>query len=123
MDSFNLPIHLATKKEVEEIVCSEGSFDINKMDGFVLPWDAQAEAAHAAGNNNNNNDNDIILDKYRRGELVSNFFRAFTEPILAAHFGSSVMDELFVRYAKKLEDHLSREVLLFFNLVVCLSKR
>ncbi|KAI3448994.1 hypothetical protein Pfo_005659 [Paulownia fortunei] len=114
LHSFNMPIYTPSKEEVETVIRSEGSFNLDKLEYFLVPWDAHVQYG---------NTNDQHIDKYRRGELVSNFIRAYTEPVIAAHFGSSIIDELYGRYAKKLAEHLSREEPLFFNIVICLSKK
>ncbi|KAK4397146.1 Benzoate carboxyl methyltransferase [Sesamum angolense] len=114
LHSFNMPIYTPSKQEVEAAILSEGSFTLYKLEDFLVPWDAHVE--HSNSNNHR-------PDKYRRGELVSAFIRAYTEPILATHFGTSVMDDLYTRYAKKLAEYLSVETPTYFIHVVSLSKK
>ncbi|KAL7126006.1 hypothetical protein ABFS83_14G155700 [Erythranthe nasuta] len=111
LHSFNLPMYAPSKQEIEEIVLSEGSFNLDKLDEFVLPWDIHVTS------------NDNLDDKYRIGELVLKFIRAFMEPILAAHFGNSVMDEVYGRYGKKLGELQSEDAPPFPNVVICLTKK
>lgn len=111
MHAFNLPIYTPSKQEVEEIVRGEGSFNLDKFEDFLVPWDVHVDRGSAD-----------VDDYKRRGELVSSFIRAFTEPVLAAHFGKSVMDEVYERYGKKMGKLLSKEVPSFFDMVICLSK-
>ncbi|EYU42294.1 hypothetical protein MIMGU_mgv1a024916mg [Erythranthe guttata] len=89
LHSFNLPIYPPSKEQVEEIVRSEGSFDLNELEEFALPWDVHVTSS-------------AKLDKNGWAKLVTNFIRAFSEPTLAAHFGSSIMNEVFERYGKKM---------------------
>ncbi|KAL0346482.1 UNVERIFIED_CONTAM: Benzoate carboxyl methyltransferase [Sesamum calycinum] len=114
LHSFNMPIYTPSKQEVEAAILSEGSFTLYKLEDFLVPWDAHVE--HSNSNNHR-------PDKYRSGELVSAFIRAYTEPILATHFGTSVMDALYTRYAKKLAEYLSLETPTYFIHVVSLSKK
>ncbi|KAH6767580.1 hypothetical protein C2S52_018563 [Perilla frutescens var. hirtella] len=109
---FNLPIYPACKEEVEAVIRREGSFNLDAIDSFRIPWDAHVSDSEVK----------------RRGELVSNFVRAFTEPVLAAHFGTSIMNDLFQSYANKLAHHLSttnqgeEERPSFFHFILTLTK-
>ncbi|KAL7083458.1 hypothetical protein ACP275_14G163800 [Erythranthe tilingii] len=110
LHSFNLPIYPPTKEQVEEIVRSEGSFALNELEEFSLPWDV-----HVTSSAN--------LDKYGWAKLVTNFIRAFSEPTLAAHFGSSIMNEVFEWYGKKMVEVDSKEIPPFPNMVISLTKK
>ncbi|KAL7083459.1 hypothetical protein ACP275_14G163900 [Erythranthe tilingii] len=110
LHSFNLPVYPPTKEQVEEIVRSEGSFALNELEEFVLPWDV-----HVTSSAN--------LDKYGWGKLVTNFIRAFLEPTLASHFGSSLMNEVFERYGNKIVEVDSKEIPPMANMVISLTKK
>ncbi|KAL7083456.1 hypothetical protein ACP275_14G163700 [Erythranthe tilingii] len=110
LHSFNLPVYPPTKEEVEEIVRSEGSFNLDKLEEFVLPWDVHTGSAN--------------LDRYGWGKFVTNFIRAFSEPTLAAHFGSSIMDDVYRRYEKKMVEAGPKEIPRPFpNMLVSLTKK
>ncbi|KAK6162744.1 hypothetical protein DH2020_002585 [Rehmannia glutinosa] len=84
--SFNMPVYAPCPQEVEAIIRGEGSFNLDKMEVVRVPWDA---------NDNDDYNNDMVFDKYRSGKLVANCVRAFMEPLLACHFGSSInVDEI-----------------------------
>ncbi|KAK6162740.1 hypothetical protein DH2020_002581 [Rehmannia glutinosa] len=88
--SFNVPLYHPCLQEVEAIICSEGSFNLDKLEVFQVPWDSN--------------------DGYKSGKLVAGNVRAFMEPMLASHFGSSInVDDVFESYAKKMEEYLSKE--------------
>ncbi|KAK6120744.1 hypothetical protein DH2020_045512 [Rehmannia glutinosa] len=106
LHSFNMPIYTPCKQEVEAAIREEGSFTLDKLECFLVPWDA-----HVVKNGNTD------------GELVANFIRAYTEPVIATHFGSSIIDDLYGRYAKKLAEYLSKEEPSFFNMVISLTKK
>ncbi|GAU15275.1 hypothetical protein TSUD_03420 [Trifolium subterraneum] len=57
------------------------------------------------------------------GERVAKTIRAVVESMLESHFGSHIMDDLFQRYAKLVEDHLSKTRTKYINLVISLVKR
>ncbi|GER35955.1 S-adenosyl-L-methionine-dependentmethyltransferases superfamily protein [Striga asiatica] len=108
-------ITIATcRQEVETLIREQGSFNLDRLEGFFIPWDAHVK---------HGDDYDGKVDNFKRGELVSNFIRAYTEPVLASHFGKSIIDDLYARYAKKLAKHLSEEEPMFFNMVISLSKK
>ncbi|KAL6565782.1 hypothetical protein OROHE_004837 [Orobanche hederae] len=92
LHSFNMSIYTPSKQEVEALTRDEGSFSVDMLECFRVPWDAHVKHDY----------NDQNINKYKRGELVSKFIRAYTEPVLASHFGSSIIDDLYARYAKKL---------------------
>lgn len=62
-------------------------------------------------------------DTMTSGERFAKTIRAVAESMLEYHFGSHIMDELFRRYAKLVEDHLSKTRAKFINLVISLVKR
>ncbi|CAA0822250.1 S-adenosyl-L-methionine-dependent methyltransferases superfamily protein [Striga hermonthica] len=112
--SFNMPIYTPSRQEVETLIREQGSFNLDRVEGFFIPWDAHVKLG---------DDSDGKVDTFKRGELVSNFIRAYTEPVLASHFGKSIVDDLYARFAKKLAKHLSEEEPMFFNMVISLSKK
>ncbi|KAL0346488.1 UNVERIFIED_CONTAM: Benzoate carboxyl methyltransferase [Sesamum calycinum] len=115
LHSFNMPFYTPSKQEVEAIIRSEGSFNLERLDHFLLPWNSH-DVEHSNSDNHR-------PDKYKVVEMVTNSVRAYTEPLLSIHFGSFIMDVLFTRFGKKLAEHLSMEEPSFFNIVISLSKR
>ncbi|XP_065855248.1 loganic acid O-methyltransferase-like isoform X2 [Euphorbia lathyris] len=87
VDSFNLPLYIPTKKEMLEVVGRNGSFKIEKIELF----DAKSDDVDV--------DNDM---KTIRNEWVM-CFRASLEGVLTTQFGNEIMDELFDRFSKKIE--------------------
>lgn len=113
VNSFNLPSYYPCKEEVEKIVEKEGSFGVEKLEFFEVNWD------HEDDDNNEN----FVFDKFRSGENISNSIRAVTEALFANHFGDTIMDNLFNRYAKHVAEHLFFEKIKFVNLVVSLKRK
>ncbi|XP_073128672.1 benzoate carboxyl methyltransferase-like [Henckelia pumila] len=123
LHSFNMPIYTPSKQEVEGVIHNEGSFNLEKFEPFLVPWDAHVKHEdHTRGRISQLGAEGSVPD-HIRGKLVSDFIRAYTEPVLASHFGSSIIDNLYGRYAKKLAEYLAREQPSFFNIIICLSKK
>ncbi|KAL8495819.1 hypothetical protein ACS0TY_019796 [Phlomoides rotata] len=106
--SFNVPMYPPCMHEIEEIIRGEGSFSLEKMEVFEVPWDANVE-------------DDIIFDKHRSGKIVAACVRAFIEPLLLSHFGPSLdLDGIFDIYAHKMGYHLAIERSSYFSPVISL---
>ncbi|XP_047306544.1 probable jasmonic acid carboxyl methyltransferase 2 [Impatiens glandulifera] len=107
VDSFNLPLYTPYTDEVKEIIMKEKSFDLKKMEIFKYNWD--------------HDDND---DKKKSGEIVANFVRAVTQPMLVTHFGELFLNNVFNRYEERVADHvLKTEKTKFIILTICLRKK
>ncbi|MQL82403.1 hypothetical protein Taro_014879 [Colocasia esculenta] len=95
VDSFNLPYYAPSATELESEIQSEGSFSLKRLEIFEVPWEACQEV--------------------RACQIV---LRAISESMLASHFGGDVLQDLFPRYSRVLEDSLSREKLTVPNIIV-----
>ncbi|PIA54951.1 hypothetical protein AQUCO_00901095v1 [Aquilegia coerulea] len=78
IDSFNMPVYNTSPKEMKGLIEENGCFSIESMDPIVheVP-DAKTCSIH---------------------------LRAGMEGVLKEHFGSEIMDELFHRFTKKIEE-------------------
>lgn len=103
IDSFNLPFYPPSMEEVEEIVQSEGSFQIKHI-----------EILHV--NLDNNEDGGCS-----RGSKLAKVVQAFLESMLAAHFGESIIQPLFVGLEKLFDEYLIKKNVIY-NLIVSLKK-
>ncbi|KAJ4982457.1 hypothetical protein NE237_033294 [Protea cynaroides] len=112
VDSFNLPFHMPSHKEVEAIVCGEGSFYLDGLEIFDINWDGSDE----------DNNKEFKFDRFTSGQKVAKLIRAVTEPLIVYHFGDSVIDVLFNRYMEYINDHLLKEEGKFVNFVISLKK-
>ncbi|OMP09006.1 SAM dependent carboxyl methyltransferase [Corchorus olitorius] len=113
VDSFNMPFYTPCKEEILEIVEKEGSFDLDKLEIFQVDWDPEVDFS----------DKNLVFNKYKSGQNVANCIRAVTESLLASHFGKTIIDDLFSRYAKYVADHLSVEKTKFVNVVISLIRK
>ncbi|KAL1369398.1 probable caffeine synthase MTL2 isoform X1 [Arachis hypogaea] len=111
LDSINMPRYGATPDEVKQVIESEGSFTLQKLEAINTPWDEGL---------NKNNDND---DTNMSADFIAKYVRATCEPLMKAEFGEGIIDELFVRYRKKLVIKLEKEKLEYTNLVMSMTKK
>ncbi|KAK2637760.1 hypothetical protein Ddye_025555 [Dipteronia dyeriana] len=112
VDSLNVPIYTPCEEEVREIVENEGSFNLDKMEIVEVNWDPSDDP----------NKERVVFNKYESGKNVSNGVRAVSEPMLATHFGESIIDILFTRYAHHVAHHLVVEKTKFINIAVSMTK-
>ena len=89
----------------------EGSYNINLLEKFELSWDA--------GSVDINGDN--CLDK--RVKQALKVTRSVTEPILAGHFGNSIMDDLFKRLSIRVKDSMEKGLGVITNMLISLTKK
>ena len=109
MDSFNAPYYTPCFEELEMEIEKEGSFMVNSHEVYEIDWDTGIELQSG--------------DTMSSGERAAKTLRAVVESMLEYNFGSHIMDELFQRYAKHVEDHLSKTRTKCINLVISLVKR
>nr|BCT65987.1 putative methyltransferase [Lotus japonicus] len=103
VNSFDVPYYAPCIEELKLEIEKEGSFMVISHEAYEIDWGAGME---------------LQSDSTSRGELVARTIRAVAESILEFHFGSHIIDEVFRRYAKLVEEQLS-----ILNLVISLVKR
>ncbi|KAG9444284.1 hypothetical protein H6P81_015624 [Aristolochia fimbriata] len=87
LDAFNLPYYSASVEEVEDVVESEGSFDLNRVQTIQISWDGSEE---------DEEDDEGKEKNISSGWKVAKGMRAVVEPLLLSHFGNTaalIMDE------------------------------
>ncbi|KAJ4964142.1 hypothetical protein NE237_024081 [Protea cynaroides] len=100
VDSFNLPFYMPSCKEVEAIICGEGSFYLDQLEIFEINWD---------GSDDDDN-REFTFDRFISGQKVAKLVRAVTELLIACHFGNAVTDVLFNKYIEYVGNHLWRRL-------------
>ncbi|XP_071705215.1 probable jasmonic acid carboxyl methyltransferase 2 [Rutidosis leptorrhynchoides] len=92
IDAFNIPCYLPSREEVEHEIEKEGSFVVEGVEAKEMDWVSE-------------------LSKFAEkiGYLAAKSYRAVMEPLFRSHFRfkPEVMDELFHRYAKLVDDCIS----------------
>ncbi|RWR86385.1 salicylate carboxymethyltransferase-like protein [Cinnamomum micranthum f. kanehirae] len=103
LDSFDLPYYSPSAKELKDVIAAEGSFSLEQL-----------QITKITVNTN---------DKKAKGQLVSKCIRAVTESMLVNHFGEEIIDDLFEKFAKNVEDHPSKEKLNQVNFTFSMTKK
>uniref|UniRef100_A0ACD6ANZ8 Uncharacterized protein n=1 Tax=Avena sativa TaxID=4498 RepID=A0ACD6ANZ8_AVESA len=111
LDSFNLPLYGPSVNEVKTVIKQSELFDINKIELFEHNWDPYDESK-----------SDHVDDPLESGINVAKCLRAVMEPLFARHFGESVLDALFDKYAHNVAEYLEREKTKYSIIVLSLKK-
>jgi len=114
LESVNMPRYGPTANEVKELIDAEGSFILQKFETFKSSWD---EGLKENGNG------DLALDANVRANFIAKYVRATTEPFLTAEFGEGIIDELFLRFRKKVAKLLEEQKLEYTYLVMFMTKK
>ena len=85
-------------EEVKAIVEQSQQFRMNHIKLFETNWDPYDDSQ---GND--------VRNSAQSGINSSKSLRAVMEPLFASHFGESVLDELFKKFAYYVEVHLDKE--------------
>ncbi|XP_078177516.1 anthranilate O-methyltransferase 2-like [Carex rostrata] len=112
LDTFNLPFYAPSAEEVDAIVNLQGLFDIIHFQTFESNMDPF-----------NDLDGDVVLDNVQSGANCAKVLRSVLEPMIASHFGSAIVDDLFSRFATHAAKHLLKEKLKLPVLALSLKKK
>lgn len=105
---FNIPQYTPSPAEVRRSVEEEGSFTISSLEASEIRW-ADCGAGVSSGADD--------------GYNVAKCMRAVAEPMLAVHFGESIVEQLFDKYQRILSDRMSKEETKFVNVTVSVIRR
>ena len=112
LDSFNIPTYEHTIEEIRHLIKEEESLFLQRLEVFTVPRD---EGVSECGD-------DVFLDGNIRAEFIATYTRAAMEPLLSAKFEAQVIDELFIRFQKKLVQIMKVEKFETANLMISLTK-
>ncbi|GMI79506.1 hypothetical protein like AT5G66430 [Hibiscus trionum] len=113
VDSFCIPLYYPCEDEVRKIIQKEGSFVLNEIDKFEVNWDFE----------DNDYNKNFVFEKNKSGQNVANCIRAITEPMLVNHFGETIIDNLFTRYAQHVSEHLLCEKTKYVNIILVMTMK
>ncbi|KAK1301829.1 Jasmonate O-methyltransferase [Acorus calamus] len=108
VDSLNSPYYSPSPEELNQVVQSEGSFTVDRLENFEVEFNASLN-----GTDDNNES---------KGHRVAKSMRAVVEPMLDGHFGGKVMDDLFYRYGVHLQEYISQKRPKLTNLLVSMVR-
>ncbi|XP_054786729.1 jasmonate O-methyltransferase-like isoform X1 [Prosopis cineraria] len=111
LEHFSVPNYFATADEVREIIEEEGSLNVERLESIITNWD---------GSSLDEEENKRFKNDNERAEFIIRNKRSVFEPLLKAHFGEGIMDELFLRFKNKVVQFLPK--LEYPILVISLTK-
>jgi hypothetical protein len=112
LDRFNLPFYAPTAEEVRDVIETEGSFNIQRLETFDVDWDSNMDDSNKS----------FGSDKPTRGKYVAMSIRVVAEPILASCFGEEIMDGLFDMFSNNIEEYLEVEEGKYTNMIISMNK-
>uniref|UniRef100_A0A0E0PVP1 Benzothiadiazole-induced S-adenosyl-L-methionine:salicylic acid carboxyl methyltransferase 1 n=1 Tax=Oryza rufipogon TaxID=4529 RepID=A0A0E0PVP1_ORYRU len=115
LDSFNIPNYEPSIHKVKTVVISSKLFTINKIYVFESNWDPYDDSSDQGQATN--------INPIKSGLNVAKCIRAVLEPLIASHFGESILDVLFSRFARNVTQHLEKRKGKHSVIVLSLSKR
>lgn len=101
VDNFNVPYYAPCLEEVKQLVEEESSFFGHRFEAVEVEWDGDVKLI----NNNQSDEHSLCKAALAKGERVAKIHRAVVESMLEHYFGKNIMDDLFQRHIKILEDH------------------
>ncbi|KAL9457284.1 hypothetical protein AB3S75_006347 [Citrus x aurantiifolia] len=113
LESFNFPMYNPCVEEVRQVIEREGSFNIHQLETSHISWSVGYE----------NNNKGLELNEHARAKNVADNIRAVSESLLANHFGSAIMDDLFHRFTIKISAHLEMGLGAYTVLFIYLIKK
>ncbi|GJN29024.1 hypothetical protein PR202_gb17211 [Eleusine coracana subsp. coracana] len=112
LDSFNVPMYAPSAGEVKQIVKESELFDLEHIQLGEANWDPFDDSI-----------DDLVHDSTQSGVNVAKYCRAFTEPLIASHFGEAILDTLFAEFGRRVGEHLEKEKTKHVAILVFLKKK
>ncbi|XP_078158998.1 anthranilate O-methyltransferase 3-like [Carex rostrata] len=112
LDTFNIPFYAPSAEEVVAIITLQGLFEIISFKTFVSNFDPF-----------NDLDDDAEFNNVQSGTNIAKVMRSVLEPMIACHFGSAIVDDLFSRFAINVAKHLLKEKLKVSVLALSLKRK
>ncbi|CAN6248214.1 unnamed protein product [Urochloa humidicola] len=110
--SFNLPFYAPSVDEVTTLIKDSELFDIESIRVSEANWDWEDDS-----------DNDTVDDCAHSGKNIAKAMRAVIGPLIIDHFGSAILDELFMSYASIVSKYLEKGKAKNTVIMVSLQKR
>ncbi|CAN6178603.1 unnamed protein product [Urochloa humidicola] len=111
LDSFYIPVYSPSVGEVVAVVEQSGLFNMNHVKLFETNWDPYDDS-----------ESDVVHDSIKSGVNVSKCIKAVMEPLVASHFGETILDRLFKEYAHRVVKHLEKEKTKHVVIVLSMKK-
>ncbi|KAG8076222.1 hypothetical protein GUJ93_ZPchr0006g46254 [Zizania palustris] len=95
LDSFNIPSYMPSVHEVKTVIMQNNKLVINQIQLSESNWDPYDDS-----------EGDVVVNPAESGLNVANSLRAVLGALLATHFGETVQDILFSRFACNVANYL-----------------
>ncbi|XP_057547495.1 S-adenosyl-L-methionine:benzoic acid/salicylic acid carboxyl methyltransferase 3-like [Amaranthus tricolor] len=109
LHTFNVPQYPPSETELRLLVEKEGSFTFNQAQVSYVNWEPMQ-------NYNNSNKVSGHYDFFK-------CMRSVVEPLIKSHFGEFILEELFLRYWKKIQVSMENEKNVFINVTLSLTRK
>ncbi|XP_057549868.1 S-adenosyl-L-methionine:benzoic acid/salicylic acid carboxyl methyltransferase 1-like [Amaranthus tricolor] len=110
LNTFNIAAYTPSPLELEFLVKKEGSFNVNLVHVFQVSWDW------------NDYKFDSTLDDTSDQYDFTTCMRSVLEPLIIAHFGQEIVDEVFERYREKARVSMAEENNVLTNVSISLTR-
>ncbi|WOK97787.1 jasmonate O-methyltransferase [Canna indica] len=114
IDSFNAPYYSPSLEELKQLIEGEGSFSIRSSERFEAGWDAVDDDDH---------ETICANERLRYAQGMAKGVRAVLESMVKSYFGEGILDDLFSRYSKLLENYYSVNNAVVTNVVIALVRK
>lgn len=110
LNAFNIAVYTPSPLELEFLVKKEGSFNVNLVHVFQVSWDW---IDYKYGSTL-----DDTSDQYDFTTCIRSVF----EPLVIAHFGQEIVDEVFERYREKARVSMAEGKNVLTNVAISLTR-
>ncbi|PKI65591.1 hypothetical protein CRG98_013984 [Punica granatum] len=113
-DGFNIPAYMRSMEEVERAMLKCGGFEIQKM-----------EYKRIREHSDQKKREELITDPVSHGRAKANLVRATLGPIVEAHIGPHLSEELFQRFERRVSSDVSllRKTCFYGVIIVCAIRK
>ncbi|XP_057976579.1 probable methyltransferase TCM_000336 [Malania oleifera] len=105
LDSYDVHFYAASQEEIEDEVRREGSFEIDRLETFEI------EKEDSSKN-----------DGTSYGTAVAMTVRAIQQSMISHHFGEHILDALFDKYGRLVDEEMAKEDIRPITFLVVLRK-
>ncbi|WVZ08843.1 hypothetical protein V8G54_022189 [Vigna mungo] len=112
LESFNIPTYEPRIEEIRHLIKEEESLFVQRLEVFTV---ARDEGISERGDY-------CFVDGGIRAEFIATYTRAAMEPILSAKFEVQVINELFIRFQRKLVQLMKVEKFETANVIISMTK-
>lgn len=112
-DAFNIPAYMRSMEEVERAIVRCGGFEIQRMEYKRISEHSEKKQE------------ELIMDPVSYGRAKANLVRATLGPIVEAHIGPHLSEQLFLRLERRVsaDASLLRKTCFYGVIIVCAIRK